>query len=1461
MTNAILERQLDIAALDQAVSVTDETLTVNASLLPDAPFAGLVNDFHAGQTVIVSHATKTATSDTVTVSGTASLLGVTDVATTATFAITGSGVAATIRFSLIGDVPGAHPWSFSTSFPDLPKIPTAYPGPATQSALDGLLLTNAAFVYTNIVGVDAETGAPLQPGMNFVAHIAPAGVIGLFGALLAPGKIFVVYGTIVMPGTLPTQPLGVNSLPWSGTVRAPGILLQVALGIETDLGKLHLDSTALSIYTPASQEWLVKNRSWAPVQAVTTRLTLPTTAGANDPAIKVALAAILTPGLDCVTLSGAFTGFSIGNLARLTDLANGHDLLDALPAEVRNNLGAVTLNQINIAINTAINANSIREVYIVVGLAETWTPVAGLSVGDLQAGFYVDQPFTANRSLTVQLDGTLTVAGAAFDIRTRMPGFNIRALLERDATLSLKELFSTYLPGLPAPPDLIVNEMQVIVAPGQDYSFWSRMADDPGWALDLGPTPMVISNVELSVEKPVSGDVSGGFSGTLDFDDTLTLDVTYQIPGDFSIRAELPTVTLKKLITRLADTTGLNLPNDFDITFSNTYVLIERAGAGLQFGAATQIADFGTLAFAARRDSKWGFALGIDLDTDLKSAAARLPLLQPVTAFQDFMGLERLMLVLSSLQTPGFEFPDLSKFNAPFDITNQRLKLPAQSSGLVQGLNIYAKVNAAKNEGLKALAKWLGIDMSGTVSVTVAVSLPSPTTNSKVFLPVDTTIQKGTSLVGELGGLLRGPDVGAYLSGKVDTSIEDQNLSFLVSAMVLTNGVLVQGSAIGTLTFGPLQLSNLALMVGMDWEGVPSLGVAATVDVENLEGSVAVFFDSVDPVKSLLAGSISDLSIASVARALAGGATLPAELADILDKVGLKSIKAFNIPANAVHDALTGRNLTTLSSCFQQYGQMSIPGDTKGLLLVANTDGRTWHLTDLKTCTHYTMTLQRDLVQVDMQPQLYIAPSDTWLGDMHFPQGLHVIGEIDYLILQAQIKIEVDISRGVAADATLKPITLINGDFFALTGTGGEGPKLSLSTYDQPANPDPKLRGPHLIVASTLRFLGLDISSVYLSVCSSGLEFHVDQQVGPVLHLQLDGRVIGLTDMSAGGKVDLGIRKSLNLGPLGSLNLDVMVTGALTAGVSDNNGSALLTAGFEFQGHTFNLPKFNLPFDGLGRLASLVGDAVEAAIRDYLNVAGQWLDWAKRNVIQGIEGADQIAKVLASVFNEDANAVARALQSVGYSISDIGGAIESVFSLNGPQLVHVLSSIGGSIGEIANTLSRLFGPDSTAIAQALLTGGFPLPAVIGVVHSLVNDPTQVVKILAALGQDPASIASSLVSVWGMGPQIVLKALETAGYGPDTLARVASSVFNLGAEQVASLLNQMGLPGDQIAGVLKNVYGWTADQVTGFLKDTLGYGSDAVKAVLTGVGYTADQVGKALSSAFSTVVEKLNPAHW
>ncbi|HEY1353045.1 MAG TPA: hypothetical protein VGF67_25810 [Ktedonobacteraceae bacterium] len=1299
---------MDIHTLDQDLQIVGGQLTLTASTLPGLSLQPWLLVYNQDQPLIIASARKEVRGHEVIVSGTTPFMGVPSLAVTATFHLdTTNTPVAQLRFTLIGKKPAPNAWRFSTSFPQIP-LAMDYAQSVTIPHLnvyDELQLTDAAFVLSTGAGNDQTTGVPLVPGLNFIATLNPQGLTGLFDSLLGGKKQVTLYGPIVVPTTGQVTPeLPPETYPWQTSWPVPGILLQADLGIAVTLAKLKFQNCALRLYTPLTSDWLDANATYEPIIAITGTLQIP---GAN---VSVDALVELTRNYAYTPIAGIFQGVSLASLASLADLANGNDLLDLLPAAIKGPLlkaGGLSLEQAALILTDRLSAEAVASVFLSVGMPQVqWTVFSGVTVEHLFAAFLIDSPFiTQQRTVSAQIGGTIDIGGVLLDVITQVPDFTVRAELQDEAVFPLKAFFQQYVPELPAPPDLQVGEAQLVITPGSSYDFTASMLDDPAWTLDLGPLPLTLSNVELSLSRQTSRPAQGTFTATLALGQDLELTTSYTLPGDFLLRADLPEVHLSSVIALLNEI-DLPLPTGFDIDLKQASVLIERVASDLSFNVAADISTLGLLAFTVQRQSAWGFALGVDLTLSSLSALPGLAVLAP---FERFVGLETLMLVVSSFDgSAGFQFPDMANFQVP-SLGNGKIQLPRQASGLVRGLNIYARLRTTQSTGFRVLATYLGLQLDGTVGITLAVSLPDPLTNSKLFVSVSGEIQPGTTLVGELGGLLQGGEIGVFLTAVVKTQVQNQPMEFDVTAMVLENGVLICGTMQGTIHFGPVQLSNLALVVGLDFEGIPSLGIAATLDINTFESALALFFDSTDPAKSLVAGALSSLTLLDIARYLAGQQDIPAGLDTVLGLIGLKELKAFSMPA-ALALSLDNRDIPAISAAFMQYGSIHLAGSSDLVLLVINERGALWHLTDLATMQHYSLKLRGTDVAVTLEPQLYIAPATTFIGSLQYPQGCDITAEIDYLLIQAQIKILISAQQGIAADVDLAPIVLLSRDFFSLTGAGGQGgPHLSLATYRQPELTDPQLRDPHFLITGNLRLLGADTAGLSLLISEQGLTFALSSQTSPLLFLQLHGSIDGLSQLDIGGSIVVGINRSLDLGVLGSLSVDVTVNGALDITYIGGSAAASVQGGFVFQGIQCNIAAFGLDVHSpaLQNIGETLWNQIVDIISKLLKNPDQWLEWVRTTIISGVgQAAEQVGQILVSVYQLSADAIAsKTSQILGYSIDGVSQALKGA-GCSANEAVSALKDVGYQTADIATAVGSVF----TSLHADINVGHIDTPA-------------------------------------------------------------------------------------------------------------------------------------------------------
>jgi hypothetical protein len=172
-------------------------------------------------------------------------------------------------------------------------------------------------------------------------------------------------------------------------------------------------------------------------------------------------------------------------------------------------------------------------------------------------------------------------------------------------------------------------------------------------------------------------------------------------------------------------------------------------------------------------------------------------------------------------------------------------------------------------------------------------------------------------------------------------------------------------------SFQGLQLANLALQIGVSWEGLPALGITATLEA-GFEASIAVFFDAVHPAQSLLAGSLSDLTLHDVLVDLAG-VDPPDLLAPVLGAIGVTGTHAFTVDG-ALGADLDALRFDRLAAAFHDGAGIPLPTSPRQLLVDRAEDGTRWYLTDMTTMRHYQLVRTATGIEVSVEAQIYLAP-------------------------------------------------------------------------------------------------------------------------------------------------------------------------------------------------------------------------------------------------------------------------------------------------------------------------------------------------------------------------------------------------------------------------------------------------------------------------------------------------------
>jgi hypothetical protein len=175
-------------------------------------------------------------------------------------------------------------------------------------------------------------------------------------------------------------------------------------------------------------------------------------------------------------------------------------------------------------------------------------------------------------------------------------------------------------------------------------------------------------------------------------------------------------------------------------------------------------------------------------------------------------------------------------------------------------------------------------------------------------------------------------------------------------------------------------------------------------------------------------------------------------------------------------------------------------------------------------------------IQVSIPPPLYFAPQDTFIGTQKYAQAFHLDAAIAFAGFNAAVRIDISTGKGVAVDAQMDKITILDENRFSIAAAeGGGGPKISLATFQQPNHAVARFRPPHFYITGRLGFLGVKLA-LYASVTAQGIDFTLDGQLVSGVSFDLDVR-FGKAGLGAAGSLKVGVG-TVDLGALGKAKVN-----------------------------------------------------------------------------------------------------------------------------------------------------------------------------------------------------------------------------------------------------------------------------------------------------------------------------------
>ena len=625
---------------------------------------------------------------------------------------------------------------------------------------------------------------------------------------------------------------------------------------------------------------------------------------------------------------------------------------------------------------------------LTVSTTDAWGIIPALiAVTDVSLTLTSSSP-AKNPSVSGAIHGAVLLGAdgdvAQIDVQGTAPGYVISGKLAEGCEVDVSALAALLIPAAIGIPSIQLTNFDFTC---QDSAapYYNVEADfQSDWNLDLSVVGLAITGASIKFDygSPAgsdtpSGTASGSISGTIVLNDDISFDITYDIPGEFKIAGAIATISLTALVARLVDM-AMTLPAGFDLTLSNSSVLIVYGndGATLEFQIGTQIDGLGSVVFEALKvGTNWGYALGLSLGSVRLSDVPGLSALAP---FDDFFSFQEGVLVVSTAALNDFAFPDTSVFDNSA-ITSPQIQLPT-AQGVVAGMNTYASIDLGGQKELSLLQNFLSLP--ATLDVTVQIGLDDVTTGSALYVSVSGDINSSTSLTGNFGAKLIGGVLELYMTGIVTSIIQGQTTVFDFTLAFVENGAFLSGGYQGTIDFVIVEISNLVIEIGIDWEGVPTLGFGAQIDVEDFNTSVMILLDSAVPTQSMFVASISNRTLATVLQSLCNltdTSGVPESIMGVLAAVGLSGTNYFTIDdtADTLAASLNSRDVAAISAAFAMDGTW-LSTDSQEVIVSVADEGTLWYVTDMVNVLHYQLTKSGAgaAIQVSLNAQFYVVPPD-----------------------------------------------------------------------------------------------------------------------------------------------------------------------------------------------------------------------------------------------------------------------------------------------------------------------------------------------------------------------------------------------------------------------------------------------------------------------------------------------------
>lgn len=458
--------------------------------------------------------------------------------------------------------------------------------------------------------------------------------------------------------------------------------------------------------------------------------------------------------------------------------------------------------------------------------------------------------------------------------------------------IALSEIIKELFPNQSIPLDyfdLDFEDVNLSISPqSKEFNFSGSSKNSA--TIPIGVDALEFDQIQFEISRIKKGtkfEISGFIKARLEFG-TFGLDVRYDFPGDFILKAEIPELNLSAVIQDLCGADSLiGFPAPSAITnlkFQDVHVGIAPKQRSLSLGGNTDFGQ-GELQISRSASGKWGFLIGL-------APPEKIP----------FSSIDPALSSLDELKFSQASFILASTRNTKVDLSV--VKAPPGGITISKGLNFFADMDMSG----------LGVDeLVGVKSLYVNAAIGNRPSNFFMEAALEGSIQLSETVsFGDMRFRLQPTPSNFSLAilGAITASINEDELIFLGGMEIrpLLRTAAFQAMMKGTWNepfgFKNVAITDVAADIGLTIMPPPSpplpvIGLAGSLKVGSIQGSAAVRFDSALPSKSMLAVEFEQLYLDDIIKTFCEPEVykaIPKEITDTVLNAGLEEVDVYIVP-------------------------------------------------------------------------------------------------------------------------------------------------------------------------------------------------------------------------------------------------------------------------------------------------------------------------------------------------------------------------------------------------------------------------------------------------------------------------------------------------------------------------------------------------------------------------------------